>query len=234
MPERCRTCELAPPAFEQAVASGAYEDVMRCLIHLLKYEGMEPIATVLGKRLASQVAALLRPMAGKDPVLVIPVPLYRTRQHERGFNQARLLAQAVIRQLRTSDQCARLELAPGLLERRRSTESQASLTTHQRRRNLRGAFFVSEAAAARLRGRNVLLIDDIYTTGATARACSQALQKAGAARIWVATAARAQREGVARWDGTLLPSMQFAASTTRSSSDHKEMSEGEQVLACSE
>ena len=183
---------------------------MRRLIHLLKYEGMEPIATMLGKRLAPQVAALLQ-SAGAEPVLVIPVPLHRTKHRERGFNQARLLAQAVIRQVRAADPAARLQLAPGILERRRSTESQAGLSTHQRRRNLRGAFFVSEASAARLRGRTVLLIDDIYTTGATARACSQALKKAGAHHIYVATAARAQREGVALWDGGLLPTTNFAA-----------------------
>ena len=114
--------------------------------------------------------------------------------------------------MRAADAAARLQLAPGILERRRSTESQAGLSTHQRRRNLRGAFFVSEASAARLRGRTVLLIDDIYTTGATARACSQALKKAGAHHIYVATAARAQREGVALWDGGIAANHQFCSS----------------------
>ena len=213
MPERCRPCEVAPPAFEQAVAFGNYEGTMRGLIHLLKYEGMEPLASKLGNRLAAQVTALLPFGSTNAPILVIPVPLHRTKQGERGFNQATLLAQAVIRKVRALNKRARLELAPGLLERRRSTESQAGLSTHQRRRNLRGAFFVSEHAATRLQGRNVLLIDDIYTTGATARACSQALRKAGAAGIWVATAARAQREGVARWDGAIMPATQFAATS---------------------
>jgi predicted amidophosphoribosyltransferase len=103
-----------------------------------------------------------------------------------------------------------------MMLRERDTLSQAQLSTTQRRRNLRGVFSVPEPE--RLRGRDVLLIDDIYTTGATARACSTTLKKAGAARIWVATVARAQRhevrfmsaatpvelpmrEDVAMWDG---------------------------------
>ncbi len=80
----------------------------------------------------------------------------------------------------------------GLLERQRATESQAGLTPHQRRANVRGAFFVPHPET--MKGRDVLLIDDIYTTGATARACATALKRAGAAHVWVATVARAQKE----------------------------------------
>ncbi len=212
MPERCRPCELAPPAFEQAVAFANYDGVIRRMIHLLKYEGMEPIASALGKILAPQVAALLRCAAPvrEAGILVVPVPLFRGKTSERGFNQATLLAEAVLGRVRSMDPALRLKIAPGLLERRRATASQAGLSTHQRRRNLRGAFFVPEKAEMTIRDQDVLLIDDIYTTGATARACSQALKKAGAGRIWVATAARAQRDGVARWDGAMTPAVQFA------------------------
>jgi predicted phosphoribosyltransferase len=83
-------------------------------------------------------------------------------------------------------------LVAGALERRRATESQAGLSPHERRANVRGAFFVPRPAV--VDGQDVLLIDDIYTTGATARACAQALTRAGARRVWVATVARAQRE----------------------------------------
>src|SRR6185312_13991363 len=103
-----------------------------------------------------------------------------------------------------------------MMLRKRDTRSQAELSTAQRRRNLRGVFSVPNRD--RIRGRDVLLVDDIYTTGATARTCSNALKKAGAARVWVATVARAQRheirfvaaqapvelpmrEDVAMWDG---------------------------------
>ena len=197
-PEQCRPCALVPPAFDRAVAFGVYEGTLRNLIHLLKYQRIEPVARGLAGTLTHLVVDLCRSAGGE--VLVIPVPLHRSKRRERGFNQAELIARALTGVLRQQRPSLRFAMAVGMLQRRRATESQTTLTTIQRRRNLRGAFFVSEKDAAGLSGREVLLIDDIYTTGATARACSQALKKAGAAKVWVATIARAQRDGVARWD----------------------------------
>ena len=198
----CRPCEAVAPAFEQAVAFGNYEGTMRRLIHLLKYEAMEPVANMLGARLAPQVAEICKRIGGE--VLVVPVPLHKSKRRERGFNQAQLLARATIRAVRRLEPAVVLQLAASVLERSRATKSQSGLSTHQRRRNLRGAFFVSEKSAEKITGRDVLLIDDIYTTGATARACSRMLRNAGAARVWVATVARAQRDGVAHWDPTMF------------------------------
>jgi predicted amidophosphoribosyltransferase len=99
-----------------------------------------------------------------------------------------------------------LHLETGLLKRVRITVSQAGLTTHQRRQNLRSAFFAPHPKL--LAGRDVLLMDDIYTTGATARACSRVLKNAGARSVRVATVARAQREGVAFWEAGFLESRQ--------------------------
>lgn len=164
---------------------------MRSLLHLLKYQGFEPIARRLGELIASRLSAVSGlPVS----MLVVPVPLFKNRRRERGFNQAELLARAVVRAMRRMRQDWEGEFAPGVLARQRATESQAGLSPHQRRRNLRGAFFVLDPA--RVKGRDVLLVDDIYTTGATARACSQALKQADAASVWVATAARAQRQQV--------------------------------------
>lgn len=187
--EFCRTCRLVPPPFERAVAYGVYQDRLREAVHALKYDGLHPVARGLGRMLALAVARL----AGEAPLemLVVPVPLHRSKYSQRGFNQARLLAREALRSLRKSHPGWRLTLAPGTLMRLRVTAGQAGLTPRQRRVNVRGAFSVADAAA--VAGRHVLLIDDIMTTGATARAASQALLRAGAESVWVATLARARR-----------------------------------------
>jgi ComF family protein len=188
---QCRPCRLAPPAFTRAVACGPYNGSMRPLLHLLKYDGLEPIAAKLGEAIAAELAR--HPDLPAAPV-VVPVPLFRDREKQRGFNQSELLAHAVIQGMRQRKPGWGGRLAARVLQRSRATQSQAGLSLSERRRNLRGAFFVSDAEA--IRGRDVLLVDDIYTTGATARACSLALKRAGAAKIWVATVARAQRHEV--------------------------------------
>jgi ComF family protein len=162
---------------------------MRAAIHALKYNRIHPAARRLGTMLAAAIAQL-GPDAPKD-LLVIPVPLHRTRHKERGFNQARALAECAINVLHKSYSGWHLTLASTTLMRLRSTESQAGLTPRQRRQNVRGAFKVSDPSA--VRGSNILLVDDILTTGATARAAAQSLLKAGAAAVYVATLARARR-----------------------------------------
>jgi ComF family protein len=124
-------------------------------------------------------------------MLVVPIPLHRSKYTQRGFNQARLLAVYALRALHKSYPKWRLKLASSTLMRLRATESQFGLTTRQRRLNVRGAFQVSTPAA--VAKKHVLLIDDIFTTGATARSAAQALIRAGAASVWVATLARAGR-----------------------------------------
>ena len=200
-PQLCQPCRLAPPAFVQAVAYGAYQGQLRSLVHLLKYDRMQPIAGRLGFLLAD----IVEPFSGSSPMLVIPVPMHPQKQRKRGFNHAELLARTAIAEMRRRHPQWRLNLATRLLKRVRVTASQAGLTTHQRRENLRGAFFVSDPA--RVAGKDVLLIDDIYTTGATARACSRMLKSAGAASVRVATVARAQREGTASWDSGFLKTL---------------------------
>ncbi|MGA2352014.1 MAG: phosphoribosyltransferase family protein [Terracidiphilus sp.] len=180
---------MAPPAFERAVAYGPYQNRMRAAIHALKYDHLHAAARGLGGMLAQAISRL----AGEAPgdMLVIPVPLHRTKYSERGFNQARSLAVYALKALRKAHPEWRLTLASTTLMRLRATKSQAGLTSRQRRLNVRGAFMVSDAAA--VNQKHVLVIDDIFTTGATARAAAQALVRAGAASVWVATLARAHR-----------------------------------------
>lgn len=185
----CRPCRTSPPDFEKAFAHGVYRGTLRSLLHLLKYDGLEPIAQPLGSLLAQRILEI---PSLPENLIVVPVPLYRRKRRERGFNQAERLARAAIADLRQQKSTTHLQLEAGLLQRQRATESQAGLSPHQRRANVRGAFFVP--LPDKVHGRDILLIDDIYTTGATARACATALKRAGAAHVWVATVARAQKE----------------------------------------
>lgn len=182
--------------FERAVAYAAYEDELREMVHLLKYERMRPVADLLGVHLAEAVW-MLREQAARE-LVVIAVPLFPSKERVRGYNQSVLLADAAIAHLRVLAPGWSLRRVDGVLTRRRDTRSQFELNTRSRRRNLEGAFAVD--AAKLTPGCEVLLIDDIYTTGATARECSRVLRRAGAAKVWVATLARAQKATVAMWE----------------------------------
>jgi len=185
----CRACRLAPPPFVRAVSFGVYHGRMREAIHALKYDHLHPAAKGLGGMLAEAIAQL----AGKAPseMLVVPVPLHSSKYAQRGFNQSRSLAVEALRFLRRTHPDWQLTLAPSTLMRLRATDTQAGLTPRQRRLNVRGAFSVSDPSL--VSAQHILLVDDILTTGATARAAAQTLLKAGAASVWVATLARAQR-----------------------------------------
>jgi ComF family protein len=187
---RCPVCRRIERSFERAVAYGSYDGGLRELIHLLKYNGVRPAAGVLGRMLAEAIAEL-EPEFGDDPVLVIPVPLYKGKRRERGFNQAEVVTRAALKILAKAKNAgheSRLQLVPDLLQRIRDTRSQIGLTSHQRRENMRGAFAVPRAAE--VTGRDVLIVDDVYTTGTTVSECARVLRRAGARRVWVATVAR--------------------------------------------
>jgi len=209
----CYLCERARPKFQLAVAYGEYEGTLRGLIHLLKYEHIPTIAPPLGKLLAGTIA---RRKDLPSSLTVIAVPLHNSKQRERGFNQTTLLADATMRSLRRLRPDLELHLALQAMGRQRATETQAGLTPHQRRRNLRGAFFVRQPE--KVAGRAVLLLDDIYTTGATARECTRTLLGAGANSVHVATLARSQREGVAFWDSVAVGPQATGATLTANGS----------------
>jgi ComF family protein len=182
---RCFECRQLEPLFAKAVAYGTYDLGLRELIHLLKYEQVRPAAGVLGRMLAEAIEGLAPALLAVSPV-VVPVPLHREKLRQRGFNQSELIAQAALK-IGFASREWRLDAA--VLERVRPTESQTGLTRPQRIENLRGAFAVRRDVA----GKQVLLVDDVFTTGTTAGECARALRRAGASCVWVATVARVLR-----------------------------------------
>jgi ComF family protein len=181
---RCLLCQRADPPFERAVAYGSYDGELRDLIHLLKFQQVRPTAAVLGRMLAETMANL-EPALPVGTIAVVPVPLHKRKQAQRGFNQAEMIGRSALKQLSSPK---RFDLSTGVLARRRETGSQIGLTRHQRRENLRGAFAVIDPT--RILNRDILLVDDVFTTGTTASECARVLVRAGAARVWVATVAR--------------------------------------------
>lgn len=185
-PTACRACIAAGErggwGFDAARASGVYAGALRHALHRLKYGRIEPLGEMLGAYLANRcvVDGLFGGDLRRDVDLVIPVPIHRARQWDRGFNQAALLAAPVAAMIGKP-------LATSLLVRVRRTPPQVGLSGEARRRNLEDAFAVTDAA--KVSGRPVLLIDDVFTTGSTATACAFALKRAGAGAVRVATLA---------------------------------------------
>ena len=174
-PHPCAACASDPPAYDYARAAAVYEGGLRDALHAFKFSGRRALASPLGDLATEQCAASL---PGRIDALV-PVPLARERERERGFNQSALLARRIGRRLA-------VPVRSGWLARVRSTRPQSDLSAVERRANVRGAF----RASHRVTDRHVLLVDDILTTGATLDACARALRAAGASRIGVLTVAR--------------------------------------------
>ena len=179
----CANCRDCAPEFDRAASFGEYREGVRGLIQLLKYESVTPVAGPLGGMLAQAITELLAGCADATPLLV-PVPLHKSRRRSRGFNQSELIARAAAQRL-----SQRLEVACGALVRRRDTVSQVGLTREERIANVRDAFRVADVAG--VRGRDVMLVDDVMTTGTTLSECARILKQAGVRRVWAATVARA-------------------------------------------
>lgn len=161
--------------FEGLRFVGPYAAPLREAIHALKYDRRKEVAAPLGELLAT----CWEERAGTRVDGLLPVPLHLERERERGFNQSALLGQVMSRQLG-------IPMRVDLLARTRATESQVGLSAQQRRQNMAEAFSASPEVA----GKRWLLIDDVYTTGATMSACAKALHAQGARAVWAIALAR--------------------------------------------
>ncbi|HUI53823.1 MAG TPA: ComF family protein [Bryobacteraceae bacterium] len=187
---RCALCRGGLRGFDAAYCYGAYEGVLRELIHLFKYARVKTLAQPL-----ADLLSLALPREQRFDA-VTPVPLHWRRQWARGFNQSDLLAQAIARRC-----CIPVTRA---LRRARATLTQAGLSNTARRQNVVAAFRCRPVART-LSGKRVLLIDDVMTTGSTAAACARALKSAGAAKVALLTVARVDRR-MEGWRGAAVRS----------------------------
>lgn len=157
-----------------------YAEPVRGMILKLKYTGNGLVAKALAPYLAAIYLRFIQ-AEGKTYTL-IPVPLHKSRQHERGYNQSLVLAKVVAEYLN-------FPVLDGVLIRTRKTIIQKHMDAATRAQNMRGAFTVLPERAAEIKNKNILLIDDVYTTGSTTGACRQALHDAGATEIKILTVA---------------------------------------------
>jgi len=163
----CLACEVKPPLVTRTIAAVRYDDTTRGLVLKLKYGRRVGLAKVMAR-------AMARGLADASEAIIAPVPLHRGRLWQRGFNQAGLLAREI-------GKVAGGEVVPDLLLRKRATEPMTKMTPAQRDRNVRGAMALRDGKD--VAGRRVILVDDVWTSGATIEACAKPLLKAGAAQV---------------------------------------------------
>jgi len=180
----CRECQERGFAFDAARCFGIYNGALARAIVLMKFERIEPLGTWFAKRLAEVAQRIPAQFA---PDLIVPVPLHRTRQKERGFNQVDLFGKPLAKRLA-------LPYRPVLLKRERARPDKHLLHFEERWEAVRGAFVIREGG--RVDNLRILLLDDVMTSGATLDACSRALREAGAKSVAGLTIARAVRQGI--------------------------------------
>lgn len=177
-PARCAACRLEPPPWDGLYLHGRYEGALRKLIINFKFGNSHGRARLL----ADLGARAYGDGRERTPDLVVPVPLHTRRLLWRGFNQSLEIARGVAGALGCP-------LVPKALARTRNTPPQTRLGMKERQENIRGAI---AARPDLVRGRNVLLVDDVYTTGSTLRECAKTLRGAGCAGVEVLVLARTQ------------------------------------------
>jgi ComF family protein len=182
----CGGCITQPKKFTKARSVGIYDQSLLGVIHCLKYKGQVELALPLGRLL---LGAYLTHWSSNEIDVVMPVPLHKKRLRARGFNQSYLLIRQWPKWLEnTHDRPNTVSVSRNILLRHRHTPPQTKLGRKHRVENMRHAFSVKKSIA--IQELRILLIDDVYTTGATANACAEALLKAGAKQVDMLTLAR--------------------------------------------
>jgi len=183
----CEDCITSPKHFTIARAAGIYDQSLMDLIHQFKYKGKTQLAKPLGKLL---FAALFHIWNNKNIDVIVPVPLHKKRFRKRGFNQAYLLIkdwEKINETIEVGLLSAKIDR--NVLIREKHTKPQTGLKRKERLKNIRNAFVVENTE--RVKGKRVLIVDDVYTTGATTNECARVLLKHGAQSADVLTLARA-------------------------------------------
>ncbi|MEH6789169.1 ComF family protein [Parasphingorhabdus sp.] len=178
---RCAACLVQPPVHDGVRAVVQYDERSALIAMRLKYGNRLGLADLIAEQLQKFIEN------GAEDAILVPVPLHRWRLWRRGFNQSVLIG-------RTLARITGLEMNCGLIFRNRITPPLRGMSPRQRRKTVDAAFALRPAASASLSGRTVLLIDDVYTSGATSNACARLLKRAGAARVYVFCWARVIRE----------------------------------------
>lgn len=176
----CRACQEHPPRHAGIAAATLYNDTSRQLVLNFKHGRKIALAALMARLMAARLPS---PDPAQPPSLLVPVPLHRWRIWHRGFNQAAMLASEIAK-------LGRGELLVDGLVRARRTPSLGGLGRDQREQVLTGAITVRSSRARAIKGRAVILVDDVLTSGATSNACVDALLAAGAQRVTIACFAR--------------------------------------------
>jgi ComF family protein len=158
----------------------AKEGVFQHVAHALKYDGNESVGRELGRRIGQTMVEW-----GIRADVLIPIPLHKVKQRERGYNQSDLIARGIA-------DVTGILLCRDAVRRRKHTQTQTQLDLEGRRKNMEGAFEVKPSALRAIEGKTCLLIDDVITTGATIIFCAKELRKGGASNVIAASAALAQ------------------------------------------
>ncbi len=184
----CGACLKSPRRFDVARACGHYDQGLKELIHWFKYRHLPQLAQPLGALVAWGIETYF---GDRRIDWIVPVPLHHKRMRARGFNQAYLLAQAArsAHPIWADGELRPPAITTDALVRIRATIPQTGLKKEERRRNIRNAFTVPQPKT--IRGKSLLLVDDVYTTGATVSECARVLKKSGADWVGVLSLARA-------------------------------------------